>query len=47
MKAKTLCKYALAITYGVCVGKFLGGYTKAFADGIIEGLASQIESKNK
>ena len=47
MKASTACKYALAITYGVCMGKFLAGATKAFVGGLAEGLASDIKSKTK
>lgn len=47
MRAKTLCKYALAITYGVCMGKFLGDLTKAFTDGLAEGLVSNIKTKNE
>lgn len=47
MKASTLCKYALAITYGICMGKFLGELTKAGADGLAEGLLSVTESKTK
>ena len=50
MKASTVCKYALAIAYGVSMGKFLGELTKGFADGFAEGLLSVIEkseSKSK
>lgn len=47
MKATTLCKYALAITYGVCMGKFLGELTEAFVGGLAEGLTSNIKSKTE
>lgn len=47
MKASTVCKYALAITYGISMGKFLGDLTKAAADGLAEGLTSSIKPKNK
>lgn len=47
MKASTACKYALAITYGVVMGKYLGVLTKSFADGLIEGLYENIKSETK
>ena len=45
MKASAVCKYALAITYGIYMGKFLGVCTKSFVEGLAEGLTEQIKSK--
>lgn len=47
MKATTLCKYAVAITYGFCMGKFLAGATESFVGGLATGLRSKDNSETK
>lgn len=44
MKASKVCKYAIAIGFGLAVGKDLGEFTKGFAIGIMKSLLSD---KNK
>lgn len=44
MKASKVCKYAIAIGFGLAIGKDLGEFTKGFTIGIISSLLSD---KNK
>lgn len=45
MKASTACKYAVAITFGITVGKALGEFTKGFSYGVLEALLETKKSK--